>query len=1840
MRAQVWSLLTCGLLIGVGAQLASSALAADDVSQSSRPRYLSVDPETGAAIKPAFESASESATPAAVRAADCGGGKCQCIGESFEPFLGTNRYRGNVFEMTETSQLSEIKFELAFASEGPEVDLYFSVHGRAADTTDVFTPVFVGEAIPSVGIGDLSDGVQQIDRQFYSSGTIGVLGPVELLAGREYAIAVAWDDSTVGYARSIGALPPFSDGNVLGQVSKNNVEPPMVGDILVGGITPNGAYSMQICLEPKPGACCLPGNVCSDLIEEECSRLDGVFSEEKFLCDELELPEEGGCPLAEVGCCLPDGTCVDIDRFSCDRNDGEVHLDMLCAEDPCAPRGACCHDDASCTFETQEACENQAGAVYQGDDTNCVDDAPACRAGGCCLGDSCVVVAEATCATSLGIFQGLGTDCSNGPCENPGACCTATGCLDAADGMNEGRCIGLGGTYQGDWTHCQDLPTSCGEGACCIPALGCLETTIDLCEGVLEGSYRGDSTNCATLDPLCDGLCCWSLGCVDGVEPRDCAALPGGVFNSDAVACDDTPCGDTSGARACCLADGSCVDAASQAVCADQLSGEWDAMNTCSPGLCQAPLLEACCIANGCELLTQADCIIAGGVFHPGDDCSLTICADGACCKDDGTCVDALAAVDCRASGEDGNFFAGRTCADEICPAAGGCCLDDQQTCIEPLTRASCDDKDGAYLGDDSDCVGAVCTREDCCLPNGSCVTTLANLCTDAEGVPQPAGCSAETCVAEACCLPDESCAGLTVAICESRQGVPQGDGSDCADAVCARGRCCGYDGVCRDGLTLVPDCDPDDDLGGVFLAGESCSDECVGGIFEGDDCTLPDDCPAGECSAVCPEAGACCELVPNDDPVCARDLTADRCSVDAEQVFQGLGTSCANNDCDLGACCRGDGSCSEDVLLSDCDVAGGEVYHRDRLCRAVCPGSCCNDVGGCLESTEEGCDGEFTFGGDCATVDCAGACCAPEGTCSITSRTACEAGGGSFTVGQSCSPNDCVPVGACCTGNTNCSIEKQIDCEGPRLGVYQGDASECVAGECRLGGCCPAEGAVGDCPTVFPSQCVGGLNEFRPDDPTCNVVACKPRGACCIDGVAAKKSAEQCADDGGIYGGDGTVAEDVTCGLGACCLPEIEPAICEELTTVEACENVTNGSYQSDESSCPTCSNNDSLICRDDGDCSDVCKGTTTACVSQPICGKTCSSSGSSCTSDAQCETDSGVCLLADGTPSEIPCSVAAQDCVSGLTCQRNDTCEIVPCVPNACSTSHHGCTNDGDCAIENETCDPIACGAESCVFGICCRLDGSFDRDVTAADCSGSGDLFVAGGGDDACDERRGACCADAGCVPNKAGADCQALAGGRYVGDGTTCDPQDLCDAAVCCTDGICEENIQRHDCERGGGVFGGSILICDPSGLCDLGSCCLADDSCEADTVEFDCTSREGQFDGANTCGPSQCVPLGACCHEGLACAEETQAACEASGGYYQGDGAVCADDADACETGACCSLAGVCGSAFRAQCEGPFDDFTVGSNCSVVTCSVRGACCHEELACAEETQAACEASGGYYQGDVVTCADDADACETGACCPGAGLCGPTFRTQCEGEFDDFTVGSDCSVVNCSVRGACCVGSECRDDYTVAACDDAGGLYQGDGTDCGSVQCSIACTTLTPGMPPNCAIDARQPSAINDALELQGWKAMEVLVGPSGCTLDLGDVTVSSTPTGPAPGIAGVSQVGDVVTITLDAIIATENWTCVALTADAAEQVCIGFLPGDVNSDETSNPAIDLGAVIDCINNPGTCADWQENIDRDGATAGVLDITRLIDLYNGAGSFESWTGSRIDVLCPSQ
>jgi hypothetical protein len=191
------------------------------------------------------------------------------------------------------------------------------------------------------------------------------------------------------------------------------------------------------------------------------------------------------------------------------------------------------------------------------------------------------------------------------------------------------------------------------------------------------------------------------------------------------------------------------------------------------------------------------------------------------------------------------------------------------------------------------------------------------------------------------------------------------------------------------------------------------------------------------------------------------------------------------------------------------------------------------------------------------------------------------------------------------------------------------------------------------------------------------------------------------------------------------------------------------------------------------------------------------------------------------------------------------------------------------------------------------------------------------------------------------------------------------------------------------------------------------------------------------------------PEGACCI-GTSCTYVTEAACNASGGTYQGDYVSCTSYP--------------CGGAPEGAC------------CIVGECSVM-------------TQSSCSNFGGSYQGDGSTCT--ADICDNGGCQAGYSpdCMGTCFEDAVytdwvgDGYCDDGSyVPSDygyggpegvaiwlnCDEFNCDngdctgcggggdPTGACCVGSNCS-VMTSADCSAAGGTYNGDNSSCAGNPC---------------------------------------------------------------------------------------------------------------------------------------------------------------------------------------
>ena len=243
--------------------------------------------------------------------------------------------------------------------------------------------------------------------------------------------------------------------------------------------------------------------------------------------------------------------------------------------------------------------------------------------------------------------------------------------------------------------------------------------------------------------------------------------------------------------------------------------------------------------------------------------------------------------------------------------------------------------------------------------------------------------------------------------------------------------------------------------------------------------------------------------------------------------------------------------------------------------------------------------------------------------------------------------------------------------------------------------------------------------------------------------------------------------------------------------------------------------------------------------------------------------------------------------------------------------------------------------------------------------------------------------------------------------------------------------------------------------------------------------------------------------------------------------------------------------------------------------------------------------------------------------TGACCR-TGV--PDGGPACV----DNISASDCAIY----EPGCGVFSDCAATRWVA-----GAVCGNTETDPFDPPCR-PCTAIVASDPPPCAVDARPPFDTVSGPRT-GWGPVGLTFGPPGCEASLLDdrrFTLSDSAGRAIAAPRTLDWSANSAVLTLAAPATGGDWVCIS-HADTAGGVCLATLPGDVNSDRTVSPALDLTALIDCLNRPGTCPSWRADIYRTGGSGSVLGVSRLVDLFNGADGFPSYSGAAIGP-CPGE
>jgi hypothetical protein len=1038
-----------------------------------------------------------------------------------------SRYRGNVYRISPGAPavLSEIKMELQISG---SATLHFTVHERIPDSAvfehigTITVPNIVGTGFPA----------------FHSSGVIP--GGVELLGNREYAIGVAWGaTASVRWGwLNVNQPQAISVGEAIGGVGLNNIASPpdsVSGDLNLSPITSTTLYSMQVCFERAPGACCRPTG-CEEVFEEACTGFGAYFHGGRTRCDDT--------PCLLGACCSPCANeCIpDYPPQACEREFQGTHF----AGRPCpgtaegrealcpVVTGACCTGAGTLCAET---CRLECSGVYRGDGTTCE---PNICVGACCDGGDC--------------FNVPGTFCSNV----------------------------LQGTFRGDGTQCALLTPgqTCGGGACCSSVgevTGCVQVaTRSLCteaNGFPNAIYLGDGVQCPTQPNTCPaiddasvGACCLPHGqCINTNDEEFCESTAvGGVFDGTGRNCSES--GQSCVTRPCCFASGSC-SLLVPASCVNVGGAPVVSQQNCSEATCDLSVIpqKACCLPDGtCEVERRSVCLDAGGKWQEElADCGSASCvAFGACCLPDGNCVEGRSEIDCEMLADGLYQGDGSTCADEevVCEdTRRGCCTSGGRCVL--VTQVECESLPGAIIRPDvEDCQESDCGA--CCRDDGACDDIVAFECDGEADIFTPQRyCDAlepgECTGIQVCCLGDGDCAELRLAECEAEGGVSQGDvdvelGFTCLTAdVCTAGSCC-VNGTCEEsdefafelsclaagGTFNMESCAarPCDPRGACCIDGTCVADqfedvcENDGGVFQGDgtNCT----------GRVC---GGCC--------------VNESCSETLDNLCEGdfhPGVTCDDRPCDpRGACCMG-GACFPNQLEDVCIDMGGVYEGDDAACTATRCNlvACCRLSGVCEDVVRSQCPAPdtFTVGTDCASTGCQprGACCV-DGECTHLTQQSCALQEGDYAGnGVACGENSCIPAACCVPDNEGiCEFLNEAACLS-RDGFYQtgltcGDEEvDCTRGACcELSGTCTNFLIANLCPET--ATFAGGM--------FCAELDCRARGACCIAGDEACHilTRDECIETfGSTYAGNAVPCVEDFCAVGACCFDD---GSCEDLT-------------------------------------------------------------------------------------------------------------------------------------------------------------------------------------------------------------------------------------------------------------------------------------------------------------------------------------------------------------------------------------------------------------------------------------------------------------------------------------------------------------------------------------------------------------------------------------------------------------------------------------------------------------------------------------------------------------------
>ncbi len=166
-------------------------------------------------------------------------------------------------------------------------------------------------------------------------------------------------------------------------------------------------------------------------------------------------------------------------------------------------------------------------------------------------------------------------------------------------------------------------------------------------------------------------------------------------------------------------------------------------------------------------------------------------------------------------------------------------------------------------------------------------------------------------------------------------------------------------------------------------------------------------------------------------------------------------------------------------------------------------------------------------------------------------------------------------------------------------------------------------------------------------------------------------------------------------------------------------------------------------------------------------------------------------------------------------------------------------------------------------------------------------------------------------------------------------------------------------------------------------------------------------------------------------------------------------------------------------------------------------------------------------------------------------------------------------------------------------------------------------------IVQAQPPDGAVDARQPIDPATGWPL-GWTTLEITLAGDLCSVAPADFFVDQQGgMNEAPTVFRVEQfTSTTFLVTLSRPIEPGAWTVVTHVGSGLT-TRIGFLPGDVNGDGTSDGA-DILTLMDALYGVGDPPPiWSADLDRSGRAV-PPDLLELIDLLEGTSSSPGWRG----------